>query len=40
MELINQADIVLLVLDNSEPADQINKSLIENIGRQKSPDRP
>ena len=34
-ELINQADIVLLVLDSSEPADQINKSLINKLAGRK-----
>jgi tRNA modification GTPase len=33
--LINQADLVLLVLDNSEPAGQINKSLINKLAGRK-----
>ncbi|HEY5503909.1 MAG TPA: GTPase, partial [Sedimentisphaerales bacterium] len=35
-ELINQADIVLVVLDNSEPADQINKSIINILTGKKT----
>jgi tRNA modification GTPase len=35
MELVNQADIVLLVLDNSEPADQIDKSFTNILANKK-----
>jgi small GTP-binding protein len=34
-ELINQADIVLLVLDNSEPANQIDKSITNILANKK-----
>ncbi|MGA2324145.1 MAG: GTPase [Sedimentisphaerales bacterium] len=34
-ELINQADIVLLVLDNSEPVNQINKSFTNILANKK-----
>jgi tRNA modification GTPase len=34
-ELINQADIVLLVLDNSEPANQIDNSFINTLANKK-----
>jgi small GTP-binding protein len=35
MEIINQADIVLLVLDNSEPVNQINKSFTNILANKK-----
>jgi tRNA modification GTPase len=35
MELINQADIILLVLDNSEPANQIDKSFTKILADKK-----
>jgi small GTP-binding protein len=35
IELINQADIVLLVLDNSEPANQIDKSFTNILANKK-----
>jgi tRNA modification GTPase len=34
-ELINQADIVLLVLDNSEPVNQIDKSITNILANKK-----
>ncbi|MFH1371094.1 MAG: GTPase [Planctomycetota bacterium] len=35
-EVINQADLVLLVLDNSEPVEQLTKSLIDRLAGRKA----
>ena len=35
VEILEQADIILLILDNSQPAEEFNEQLLEKIGSKK-----